>query len=66
MSNLADLLSDQGKLSEAEPLARDALRGRRETLGDTHPETLTSMNNLAFLEEALSTRSGPTCCCTVM
>jgi tetratricopeptide (TPR) repeat protein len=49
MSNLAVLLSSQGKLSEAEPLYRDALRCWRETLGETHPETLSSMNNLGNL-----------------
>ena len=53
MSNLAILLGDQGKLSEAEPLYRDALRCRRETLGDTHPKTLTSMNNLAWFLHTL-------------
>jgi hypothetical protein len=49
MNSLANLLSDQGKLSEAEPLLRDALRCRREILGETHPDTLASMNNLASL-----------------
>jgi tetratricopeptide (TPR) repeat protein len=43
------LLSDQGKLSEAEPLYREALRGRQETLGETHRDTLASLNNLAVL-----------------
>ena len=28
---------------------REALEGRRRTLGDTHPDTLTSINNLASL-----------------
>ena len=28
------------------------LSGRRETLGDTHPDTLSSMNNLANLLQA--------------
>ena len=57
MSNLAVLLSDQGKLSEAEPLFRDALRCRRETLGDTHPDTLSSMNNLAWFLHTLPGRA---------
>ena len=52
MNNLARLLQDQGKLSEAEPLFRDALRLRRETLGETHPDTLQSMTNLARLLQA--------------
>ena len=49
MNNLAMLLYDQGKLSEAEPLHLEALRGRRETLGETHPSTLASLNNLAIV-----------------
>jgi hypothetical protein len=42
MNNLANLLSDQGKLSEAEPLYREALRYGRETLGETHPDKLST------------------------
>jgi tetratricopeptide (TPR) repeat protein len=49
INNLANLLSDQGKLGEAEPLYREALAGRRRSLGDEHPSTLTSINNLAIL-----------------
>jgi tetratricopeptide (TPR) repeat protein len=49
MNNLAILLKDQGKLSEAEPLYRNALRCRRETLGETHPDTLSSMNSLGWM-----------------
>ena len=47
--NLATLLNDQGKLSEAEPLMRETLKGRRRTLGDTHSDTLGGINNLASL-----------------
>ena len=46
---LAILLKDQGKLSEAEPLYREALAGRRKALGDDHPDTLGSVNNFACL-----------------
>ena len=46
---LGGLLSDQSKLGEAEPLYREALRGRLETLGEMHPDTLNSLNNLANL-----------------
>jgi hypothetical protein len=53
MNNLAGLLYEQGKLSEAEPLLRDVLRCRRETLGDTHPDALRSMSNLAWFLHAL-------------
>ncbi len=38
-----------GRLSEAEPLYREALETRRTTLGPKHPSTLASMNNLALL-----------------
>jgi hypothetical protein len=41
-----------GKLGEAEPLCREALAVRRETLGDRHPDTLTSINNMAGLLQA--------------
>ena len=52
VNNLAVLLKAQGKLVEAEPLYREALEGRRRTLGDTHPNTLNSINNFAMLLEA--------------
>ena len=49
MSNLAGLLQAQGKLTEAEPLYRRALKGREEVLGPKHPDTLESVNALAYL-----------------
>jgi hypothetical protein len=49
INNLAILLKNQGKLAEAEPLYREALAGRRRTLGGDHHNTLTSMHNLASL-----------------
>ncbi len=49
MNNLGMLLQDQGKLEEAEPLFREPLEARRETLGPRHPSTLASLNNLAML-----------------
>jgi hypothetical protein len=42
-------LQDLGKLGEAEPLFREALEGSRRTLGDAHPQTLVSINNMAHL-----------------
>ena len=36
----------------AEPLLHEALKGRRLTLGNTHPHTLESWNNLIELYEA--------------
>ncbi len=48
---MATLLQTQGKLGEAEPLAREALDGRRRTLGDG-PNTLNSISNFAVLLQA--------------
>ncbi|MEI7854016.1 MAG: tetratricopeptide repeat protein, partial [Planctomycetota bacterium] len=45
-------LFSQGKYAEATPLAIEALKIRRETLGDKHPSTATSINNLALLYKA--------------
>lgn len=49
---MAAPLSAQGKLEEAEPLYREALDGRRATLGNTQRRTLLSINNLAALLKA--------------
>jgi hypothetical protein len=45
----ATFLQYIGRLKEAEPLFREALAGRRATLGPKHPDTLISMSNLAQL-----------------
>ena len=37
---------------QARPLLEEALTARRETLGDRHPDTLTSVDNLGRLLEA--------------
>ncbi|WP_293028794.1 tetratricopeptide repeat protein [Moorena sp. SIO3I8] len=42
-------LYQQGKYSEAMPLAERALEIRREVLGEEHPDVATSLNNLAGL-----------------
>ncbi|CAE7273498.1 klc-2 [Symbiodinium natans] len=42
----------RSRLEEAEPLYREALEARRSKLGDQHPDTLISINNLAALLEA--------------
>ena len=39
MHNLAVLLKAQGRLGEAEALAREVLPGVRSALGDAHPHT---------------------------
>ena len=40
-------------MEEARPLYEEALAVKRETLGDRHPITLTSIYNLASLLQAL-------------
>ena len=46
---LAHELDAQDKHDEAEPLFREVLAVERETLGDRHPNTLTSLSNLCGL-----------------
>ena len=46
------LLGAKGDLDGAAPLYREALKARRETMGDRHPDTLTSIYNYAVLLEA--------------
>ena len=41
------LLAKKGKYEEAEPLCREVLEVRRETLGNRHPHTLIAMGTLA-------------------
>jgi hypothetical protein len=48
-------LYQQGKYNEAIPLAEQALAIRKKQLGDNHPATASSLNNLA-LESCLSTK----------
>jgi tetratricopeptide (TPR) repeat protein len=47
MSNLALVLSDQGKYEEVEQMHREVLAVMERVSGKEHPDTLTSMNNLA-------------------
>jgi tetratricopeptide (TPR) repeat protein len=49
---MGSLLQAQGKLAEAEPYYRDALEKRRRVLGEEHPDTLTSINNMGVLLES--------------
>ena len=46
LMDVANLLYDQGKYAEAEPLYREALEGYRRELGDAHPRTLASINKI--------------------
>ena len=49
MNNLSQLLAEAGDFEAAEPLAREALAGMRETLGPKHRETLLFAGDLARL-----------------
>ena len=46
------LLQAQGRLAEAEPYYRKALEVSRRVLGDEHPSTLSSINNMGGLLQA--------------
>ena len=47
------LLQAMGQLEEARPLYEEALQASRETLGDRHPNTLTSISNMGVLLQAM-------------
>eukprot|EP00435_Cladocopium_sp_Y103_P064679 s1011_g26.t1 len=49
VNNLAFVLQNLGRFSEAEALHRRSLAGKEAQLGANHPSTLTSMSNLAVL-----------------
>mmetsp|Transcript_11498 Transcript_11498/g.14396 ORF Transcript_11498/g.14396 Transcript_11498/m.14396 type:complete len:93 (-) Transcript_11498:29-307(-) len=49
MSNLASMYCRQGKYDKAEKLYKKCFQLQKDTFGPTHPQTLTSMNNLALL-----------------
>jgi CHAT domain-containing protein len=49
VNNLAFLYQSQGRYGEAEPLYRRALETQERVLGKEHPDTLTSLGNLAVL-----------------
>ena len=44
MNDVADLLEDQGQLEGSEALRRECAESRRTVLGETHPDTLATMN----------------------
>ena len=46
VSDLANLLLDQGNYVESEKLSRRALEGKERVLGTNHPKTLFSVVNL--------------------
>ena len=43
------LLQEHGEFKEAKALHLEVLQASRATLGDVHPETIRSMNNVAVL-----------------
>ena len=47
MENVAQMLTDGGRLAEAEVLQREVLAAWRAKLGQRHPGTLAALNNLA-------------------
>jgi len=49
LNNLAELLTDTNRLSEAEPLYRRALAISEKRYGADHPNVATGLNNLAEL-----------------
>ena len=49
LNNLAQLLQDTNRLSEAEPLMRRALAIDEKSYGPDHPKVATDLNNLAQL-----------------
>lgn len=48
----AELLREQGKFAEAEPLFREAMEGRRRVVGDEHPDTLAAIGRMGSLLQA--------------
>jgi hypothetical protein len=52
MNNLAYALWEQERLEEAEKLEVDVMEARTRLLGPEHPDTLTSMTNLAYIWES--------------
>ncbi len=51
-NDLAVLYKEQARYDKAESLLLESLEGRRKVLGEEHPDTLVSLNNLIELYEA--------------
>ncbi len=51
---VAQLLEDQGRYGEAERVSREILTHELETLGEQHPNAITTLNNLAGLQRKQS------------
>lgn len=52
LTNLAEALSETGKLTEAEELYSTSVLGREKVLGKDHPETLVALQNYGLILEA--------------
>ncbi|KAL8849830.1 MAG: hypothetical protein Q9198_011124, partial [Flavoplaca austrocitrina] len=48
MANLASTYRNQGRRKEAEELGVQVMETAKRVLGEEHPDTLTSMANLAY------------------
>jgi tetratricopeptide (TPR) repeat protein len=55
LNNMAQLLQDTNRLTEAEPLYKRALKIFEDSLGHDHPSTITVRKNLQFLQLLEST-----------
>ncbi|MEM9567546.1 MAG: tetratricopeptide repeat protein, partial [Cyanobacteria bacterium P01_E01_bin.34] len=49
LNNLAALYRSQGRYEQADPLLVQALELRQELLGEKHPNTIATQNNLEYL-----------------
>ena len=49
---LQNVYFQQGRLADAETIARQVLESSRRRVGEDHPETLTDMHNLATIVDA--------------
>ena len=59
MTNFAETLTEEGKLAEADPLMRNALKIRLQTLGPVHPDTaLQSRTAVCSLTFPVAVRTG--------
>ena len=53
INSMVVLLQGMGELQEARELYDEALQGRREVLGDHHPDTLNLISNMGLLLQGM-------------
>lgn len=58
LNAVASFHLDAGRFAAAEPLFRRALEIRERTLGPEHPDTLSSLNNLAYVLDSVADYAG--------